>query len=92
VIGVILITPISVKLQNPVLQPAFQQILPALFGSIGAYYILKEWKLAVAPLIVAVILSLIPGLPTAITVPVCVLISILSAKYLYKKGLIKSKE
>lgn len=92
VIGVILITPLSVKLQNPVLQPAFQQILPALFGSIGAYYILKEWKLAVAPLIVAVLLSLVPGLPTAVTVPVCVLISVFSAKYLYKKGLIKSRE
>jgi hypothetical protein len=92
VIGVILITPISAKLQNPILQPAFQQILPALFGSIGAYYILKEWKLAVAPIIAAVLLSLIPGLPTAITVPVCVLISVFSAKYLYKKGLIKNKE
>lgn len=93
VIGVILISPIIVKLDNPVLQPAFQQILPALFGSIGAYYILKEWKLAIAPLAVAIGLNLVPGgLPTAITIPICVAISILSARYLYKKKLIKIEE
>jgi len=44
VIGIIMIAPISAKLGNPIIQPAFEQILPALFGSIGAYYILKEWR------------------------------------------------
>lgn len=89
ILGVILIIPITSKLSNPIIQPAFQQILPALFGSIGAYYILKDWKLAVAPLSVAIILNFIPGLPTAVTIPICVLTSVLAAKYLYKKNLLK---
>lgn len=92
ILGVILIAPITAKLNNPVIQPAFEQVLPALFGSIGAYYILKEWKLAVAPLAAAVALSLVPGLPTAITIPVCVLASVLGAKFLYKRDLIKADE
>lgn len=92
ILGVILITPITAKLNNPIIQPAFEQVLPALFGSIGAYYILKEWKLAIAPLAAAVVLSLIPGLPSAITIPVCVLTSVLGAKFLYKRNLIKADE
>ena len=91
ILGIILIAPITAKL-NPIIQPAFEQVLPALFGSIGAYYILKEWKLAVAPLVAAVSLSLVPGLPTAITIPVCVLASVLGAKFLYKRDLIKADE
>lgn len=90
--GVLLIAPISTKLNNPVIQPAFEQILPALFGSLGAYYILKEWKLAVAPLMVAIGLNMIPGLPTAVTIPLCVLASVIGAKILYKKNLIKAAD
>lgn len=89
VLGVIFILPISSYFNNPVIQPAFQQILPALFGALGAYYILKEWRLAVAPISVAIIISMAVKLPTAVTIPVCVLTSIAAARLLYKKGLIK---
>lgn len=93
VLGMLLIAPLSANLNNPLIQPAFQQILPALFGSIGAYYILKEWKLAVVPIIVAVGLNLIPGIgsQTAVTIPICVFTSIFSARFLYKKGHIKAE-
>jgi len=92
VLGVIFISPITAKLDNPIIQPAFQQVLPALFGSLGAYYILKEWKLAVVPLITAILLGLVPGLPTAITIPICVLASVFGAKWLYKRNMIKTDE
>lgn len=89
ILGVLMMAPISSKLNNPMVQPAFEQVLPALFGSIGAYYILKEWRLAVVPLFIAVALSMVPGLPTAVTIPICVLASVFGAKFLYKKNLIK---
>lgn len=93
IIGVLLIIPLTSQLNNPVIKPAFEQILPALFGAIGAFYILKEWKLAVAPLIAAVLLSyLVRGLSSSITIPVCVLISILAARFMYQKKWIKSSE
>jgi len=88
--GVLMIVPISVKLNNPMIQPAFEQVLPALFGSIGAYYILKEWRLAVVPLAAAIALNMmIPGLPTAVTIPICVVASVLAARFLYNRNLIK---
>lgn len=86
ILSVLLIVPLSVHLNHPMIQPAFAQILPALFGAVGAYYILKEWRLAVAPLLVAIALNLVSGLPTAITIPITVLISVLVARALYQRG------
>ena len=90
--GVLMLAPISAKLNDPALQPAFEQVLPALFGSIGAYYILKEWKLAVVPLLVAIALGMAAELPTAITIPVCVLASVFTAKFLYRNNLLKAEK
>lgn len=89
VLGVIMLAPISAKLNNPLLKPAFENILPALFGSIGAYYILKEWKLAVVPLIIGILFAAF-NIPTSISVPVCVLCSTYAAKFLYKHGKISA--
>ncbi|WP_432408308.1 hypothetical protein [Wukongibacter sp. M2B1] len=85
VVGVFLLGPISVKLNSPMLKPAFQHILPALFGSIGAYYILKDWKLSVIPMIIGILFSAF-NVPTSVAVPICVLCSIYAAKFLYKRG------
>jgi len=89
ILGVILIIPVSPWLVHPLIKPAFEQILPALFGALGAFYIMKEWRLAVAPLVSAVILSLIGKVPSNFTIPICVVISLLAARFFYKKNMIK---
>jgi len=90
VLGVILLVPISSHLNNPLLKPAFDQILPALFGALGAYFILKNYKLAIVPLALGIVFSIF-NVQTAVAVPICVLLSILGARVLYKKGLVKSE-
>lgn len=90
--GVLLIVPISGHLDNPMIKPAFEQILPALFGALGGYYILKEWKFAVAPLAVALVFYIVGFTQTAITIPICVGVSVLAARFLYKKKLVKAIE
>jgi hypothetical protein len=87
-VGVILLVPLTETLKNPVLNPAFEQVLPALFGALGAYFILKDYKLAIIPLALGIVFSLF-NVNTSIAVPVCVFLSILGARVLYKKGLIK---
>lgn len=89
-LGILLIAPLSARLQTPALKPAFEQVLPALFGAIGAYYIAKSWKLAAAPLAVALLFGLLPGVPTALSIPLCVLASVLAARFLYRKGLVRA--
>jgi len=89
--GVLLLSQIAPVLESPVLQPAFENILPALFGALGVVFISKDWKIAVAPLVVMVALFLlVPSLASAvgILVPVGALIAIGVARILYKKNLL----
>ena len=48
--GVILLVPLQPVLQNEVLLPAFDNVVPALFGALGLKYFLKSPKIAVIPL------------------------------------------
>ncbi len=91
VLGVCGLTLISPVLDSPVLKPAFDNILPALFGGLGVVYISKNWKLSLAPLIFMVVLFLlVPSLSgsVGVLVPVGVLIALGAARILYKKGLV----
>jgi len=92
IIGVILIAPLTPILQAPVLQPAFEQILPALFGGLGVAFVSKNWKIAVAPVILMLILFIfVPALnagTVGIMVPVSALFTIAVARILYKRGVL----
>ena len=92
ILGVLLIIPLEPVLSNPALKPAFDQMLPALFGALGVALISKNWKLAVAPVILMLILFIfIPALNSStvgIMVPVGVIFTIIVSRILYKKGII----
>ena len=67
-------------------------MIPALFGAIGVVYITKRFKVAIVPIIFMLIFFLVvPGSGglVGIMVPVGVVISLVVARVLYKKGLIK---
>ncbi len=92
IIGVILITPLTPILDAPVLAPAFAQILPALFGGLGVVFVSKNWKIAVAPVILMLALFIfVPALNAStvgIMVPVGVLFTIGVSRILYKKHIL----
>ena len=92
ILGVILITPLTPVLNAPVLAPAFAQILPALFGGLGVVFISKNWKIAVAPVLLMLILFIfVPALnagTVGIMVPVGVLFTLAVSRILYKKNLL----
>lgn len=92
IIGVILIIPLTPILENPVLDPAFAQMLPALFGGLGVVFVSKNWKLAIAPIVLMLILFVtIPALnagTVGIMVPVGVVFTIIVARIMYKKGML----
>ena len=88
-VGVFLLAQLTPILNSPVLKPAFDNILPALFGGLGVVYISKNWKVAVTPVVFMVILFIaVPSLAgsVGVLVPVGALISIGTARVLYKKG------
>ena len=62
-IGVLLLIPLTPLLNNPVIKPAFDNVLPALFGALGMQYYMKSLKLSVPPLLLmSVLCILIPSL------------------------------
>ena len=92
VVGVILIVPLTPVLSAPALQPAFEQILPALFGGLGVAFVSKNWKIAVAPVILMLgLFVFVPALNSGtvgIMVPVSALFTIVVARILYKRGML----
>ena len=92
ILGVICIVPLTPILEAPVLAPAFAQMLPALFGGLGVAFVSKNWKIAVAPVILMLILFIfVPGLnagTVGIMVPVSALFTIGVGRILYKKGVL----
>ena len=92
IVGVVLIVPLTPVLQAPQLQPAFDQILPALFGGLGVAFVSKNWKLAVAPILLMLVLFIfVPALnagTVGIMVPVSALFTIGVGRILYKRGVL----
>ena len=91
-VGVICIVPLTPLLESPVLVPAFDMILPALFGGLAVVFISKNLKLSIAPIILMLALFIfVPALNAStvgIMVPVGVLFTVFVARILYKKGVL----
>ncbi len=90
-LGVLMLAPLTPVLNSEMLKPAFDNILPALFGGLAVVYVSKNWKIALSPLIFMIVLFIsVPSLAgsVSILVPVGALIAIGMARLLYKKGVI----
>ena len=91
-IGVICIVPLTPILESPVLVPAFDMILPALFGGLAVVFISKNAKLSVAPIALMLALFIfVPALNAStvgIMVPVGVVFTVIVARILYKRGVL----
>ncbi|NLM86935.1 MAG: hypothetical protein GX171_09635 [Clostridiales bacterium] len=93
-LGVFLLGSLQPVLESPALKPAFDNILPALFGALGVVFISKNPKIAIAPLLFMVVLfMLVPSLSKSVSilVPVGALIAIGVARVLYKQGKLGKK-
>ena len=92
IVGVICIVPLTPVLESPVLVPAFDMILPALFGGLAVVFISKNLKLSIAPVILMLALFIfVPALnagTVGIMVPVGVVVTVIYARILYKKGVL----
>ena len=95
-LGVLLLVPLQPILQSPVLQPAFENVVPALFGAMAYKYFRHNMKIAVAPLILmSVLFILVPSLTgsTSFMIIPAGALAIGIAYYFFKKSTKKdSKE
>ena len=90
-LGVLFLSALAPVLNSETLAPAFDNILPALFGGLGVVYVSKNWKVAVIPLVFFIILFiLVPSLASSVgvLVPVGVLLTLGVSRIMYKKGIV----
>lgn len=89
VAGVILMIPLRPVLENPVLVPAFDHVVPALFGALGLKYFSKSPRIAVIPVLCMTLLCVL--VPAAISQTSLLMIpaggmALLIGYILFKKG------
>lgn len=89
-VGVALISVLMPVLQSDILAPAFDNVLPALFGGLGVVYISRYFKIAILPICVMLVLFIFVPLlnsgTVGVMIPVSMVITLIYSRYLYKKG------
>ena len=88
-VGVLLLQPLQPLLQSPALRPAFDHVVPALFGALAYKYFRKNLKLAVWPLLMmSALFIFVPSLQsqTSILILPSGALAILLAWLKFKKG------
>lgn len=94
-VGVLLLIPLRPVLEAAVLQPAFNNVVPALFGAMATRYFRKGKKLVAIPLVVmTLIFVFVPGLISSVGTLMLVsgAIAIGHAFILFKKETKKEKK
>lgn len=89
-VGALMMGWLSGLLTNPVLQPAFANISPAVFGALFMVLAVKNIKLTIAPVVCGVILSLC-SVSASLTMPICIVVAIAAAHGMYKAGWLSPK-
>ena len=81
--------PLQPVLQSEVLLPAFNNVVPALFGALGLKYFAKSPQIAIVPLIlVSVLCILVPSMinqSSLLMIP-CGALALIIGFVLFKKG------
>ena len=89
VAGVILLIPLQPILQSDVLAPAFDYVVPALFGALGLKYFAKSPKIAVIPVcLISLLCIFVPSMisQTSVLIIPSGALALLIGFLLFKKG------
>ena len=89
VLGVICMVPLQPSLQSEVLLPAFNNVVPALFGALGLKYFAKSPQIAIIPLVLVSLLCIfVPSMinqSSLLMIP-CGALALVIGFVLFKKG------
>lgn len=91
--GVVLIqvSNLGTILESEKLKPAFDQLLPALFGGLAVVFVSKNFKIAITPMILMLALFIFTPLTSGevgIMAPVGVVFTLVVSRIMYKKGML----
>ena len=88
-IGVALLSLVADFLSSEILKPAFDNVLPALFGGLGVVYLSRYFKIAIVPMSIMVALFVFVPLlnsgAVGIMIPVSMVITLVYSRFVYVK-------
>lgn len=84
-------------LQDPVWKPAFDNLMPALFGAIAIGYFIKDFKISILPFILVTIIAAVLGLQKfglarSYILVVCMVLTCVQSYFMYKSGFLTPKK
>jgi len=89
-LGVVMLIPLTPILESPVLKPAFEWVVSALFGALGYKYFRSNLKFVPVPLVAMIVLGLLaPGFVVSnlsILIVIGALISTIAGKIIFEKA------
>ncbi len=91
-VGVLLFAPVlpHITADDSVVKPAFEYVIPALFGALGASYFAKYWRLAILPILAGVVVYIFsPSMPVGTMIFITIVVSLLGAFGMYKLKWVK---
>lgn len=90
-VGVVLLLPYLGIVQE-FLGPVTDYLVPAIFGALGLVFVVRHWKLTIVPLTLMLLLfAFVIKDPTIqpVFVPIASLLSMVTARWMFKKGWVK---
>ena len=92
-IGVLAFAPfLQTFTESKLLMPAFKQVIPALFGSLGAGYFVKNWKISFVPIIfMLIILIFAPTIGASTLIFPGIVTSVIATYIMYSAGFLDKK-
>ncbi len=91
-VGVLAFAPFLGYITDPesILKPAFQYVVPALFGALGASYFAKHWRISIFPILVGIIVyAFVPTFAVGTMIFVTIVASVGGALAMWKLKLLK---
>lgn len=86
-VGVVAFGPSIAKITAPgsVLAPAFNYVIPALFGALGASYFTKHWRLSIFPIAAGVLIYLfVPDMAVGTMLFLTIIAAVIGALVIFK--------
>ncbi len=88
-LGILLMTPLTPVLNSPVLAPAFNNVVPAIFGALAGLWLLKEIKVSLISVVVCLIAILVLKIDLQWVLLGGIAATIIIARLMYNKGMLK---
>mgnify|MGYP003369352388 CR=1 FL=1 len=88
-LGIILMQPLTPVLNSPILAPAFNNVVPAIFGALAGLWLLKEMKVSAVAVVVCFLGIIVFKIELQWILLGGIAVTVIAARGMYTKGIIK---